>query len=82
LGEMSAYFHAGLDVLVREANVLVYGALAKYVLLYVIDTGGKKLLEALGGTLERSKALIDARRILDPKAFKTVKFRAVGFYAT
>ena len=63
MGEKSAYLHAGLDVLVREANVLVYSALAKYVLLYVIDTCGKKLLEALGGTLERSKALIGARRI-------------------
>ena len=82
MGEKSAYLHAGLDVLVREANVLVYGALAKYVLLYVINTGGKKLLEALGGALVRSKALIDGRRILDPKVFKTVKFRAVGFYAT
>ena len=53
--------------------------------LVIIATGWSEFKEKINEEIllrNGVKALIDARRILDPKAFKTVKFRAVGLYAT
>ena len=53
--------------------------------LVIIATGWSEFKEKINEEIllkSGVKALIDARRILDPKVFKTVKFRAVGLYAT
>jgi len=53
--------------------------------LVIIATGWSEFKEKIDEEVllkNGVKALIDARRILDPKVFKTIKFRAVGLYAT